>query len=321
MRSRPARALVKTGPKALVTHIPAGKRPPVLPELGQRFFKQQTRIPRKVFDARTDFGAKGDGRADDTSALQSCIDAARRWGHDAVAYLPGGDYRVSRTLTVSGADYFIGGMGVATRLNWTGAGRRRGHGMLMCRNVWCWRTSFSRRRTTRYTRIRHTASGPSSIFYDQIEVNHWNEDPPDGLVCEDLPAQAQVRLGLFSGNLRLHDCGQADIFAFVHYGPATIEGAERPQVGLHGADVSQCSVVASRRWVVCPDGARQPGSRRRRLLHGAIGPLSVVRGRKASGGRACHAGGFPRSAPRMCQSVIVRDYEGRIWIQRRRCPM
>jgi hypothetical protein len=52
-----------------------------------------------VLDARLDLGAKGDGIADDTDALQAGLDASSsRAGRTAVLYLPDGVYRVTRTL-------------------------------------------------------------------------------------------------------------------------------------------------------------------------------------------------------------------------------
>ncbi len=305
-------ALVKAGAKASVTQVPAGERQPVTPGVGQRFLSEQARIPSKVFDARADFGAKGDGKTDDTLALQNCIDAARQWGKDAIAYLPGGDYLISRTLTVSGADYFIGGMGTATRLHWSGAAGGVAIHVDTPQRVVLENFVFGPRNDT-FTRIRHTANGSSSVFYDQIEVNHWNEDPPDGLLCENLPEKAQVRFGLFNGKLRLHDCGQADIFALIHYGPATIEGAERPKSGftglmfhnaalsLPGAPVyaltvsdNQDLVVAdyymeqSARYLLCEGGKRQ-----------GTGHVTL---------------GASKISTKDVQSVTVHDYEGRIWI-------
>src|SRR4051812_45196395 len=51
--------------------------------------------PRAVMNAQKDCGAKGDGVADDTDALQLAIE---RSIENSVAYLPNGTYKVSRTL-------------------------------------------------------------------------------------------------------------------------------------------------------------------------------------------------------------------------------
>lgn len=58
-----------------------------------------------VLDARRDFGAKGDGKTDDTEALQRALDAS--CGHDPrfrgksnALFVPNGIYRVTKTLVV-----------------------------------------------------------------------------------------------------------------------------------------------------------------------------------------------------------------------------
>jgi hypothetical protein len=54
-----------------------------------------------VLDARADLGAKGDGTADDTEALQAGLDGSCGGrGGSKVLYLPDGVYRVTRTLVV-----------------------------------------------------------------------------------------------------------------------------------------------------------------------------------------------------------------------------
>ncbi len=304
---------LKTGTRASVTEIPAGQRAPVVPAAGQRFFADHARIPTQVFDAVRDFGAVGDGKVDDTLAIQRCIDAARKAGKDAIAYLPGGNYRISQTLTVTGSDYFIGGIGTATRLLWAGAATG---GVAIHvdspQRIVMENFTFAPR-DDRYTRIVQTGSGASSILYDQIATNHWNEDPPDGLRCEQLPENAKVRFGLFNGKLRLHDCGQADIFALAHYGPATLDGWELPKTGFtgfmfHNAALSfpgaplfaltvsdnQNLVVAdyymeqSARYLLCEGGKREGKG------HVTLGASKI--------------------STKDTEAITVRDYEGRIWI-------
>lgn len=59
-----------------------------------------------VLDVKRDFGAQGDGVADDTAALQSGIAASSDRGDDAgtkILFLPNGIYRVTGTLVVNAA--------------------------------------------------------------------------------------------------------------------------------------------------------------------------------------------------------------------------
>ena len=115
-----SRALVAGDNESHRYAIPAGQRRGVLRTADQRFFRSTARIPGKVFDAQRDFGAKGDGRSDDTAALQRCIDAARVHGRRAIAYLPAGVYNVTETLKITGRDYFVGGSGFLSKLYWRG---------------------------------------------------------------------------------------------------------------------------------------------------------------------------------------------------------
>lgn len=57
-----------------------------------------------VLDLKRDFGAKGDGVADDTAALQAAIEASSnrgRVGGTAVLFIPNGTYRVTSNLVVN----------------------------------------------------------------------------------------------------------------------------------------------------------------------------------------------------------------------------
>ncbi|MBE0542527.1 MAG: DUF4038 domain-containing protein [Verrucomicrobia bacterium] len=57
-----------------------------------------------VLDLKRDFGAKGDGEADDTAALQAAIEASSnrgRIGGTAVLFIPNGTYRVTSNLVVN----------------------------------------------------------------------------------------------------------------------------------------------------------------------------------------------------------------------------
>ncbi len=85
------------------------------------FMPEKVKLPGKHFDAKIDFGAKGDGQTDDTNALQQAIDAARTHGKNAIAYLPRGTYRTTRPLNVSGSGYYVGGSGLYSVVSFAGS--------------------------------------------------------------------------------------------------------------------------------------------------------------------------------------------------------
>lgn len=104
--------------------VPHGQRGPAVTSARQTFFRSDVEVSGKVFDAKRDFGAKGDGKADDTTAILATIQAARAHGKGAIAYLPNGQYLVTKTLEVTGEDYRVSGAGccwdAGTAIRWGG---------------------------------------------------------------------------------------------------------------------------------------------------------------------------------------------------------
>ena len=102
------------------------------------FAQLDTRINREFFpqsdeefvgpfgtwlNANTDFGAKGDGKTDDTRALQAAFDAVAQGNRCSTLYLPAGVYLIKKTLTIN---YHInvsviGQNPATTIIKWNGA--------------------------------------------------------------------------------------------------------------------------------------------------------------------------------------------------------
>lgn len=75
---------------------------------GRRWYREAGNGPLSV----KWFGATGNGTTDDTATIQSAITAAQITR--AGVYLPAGNYKVSRTLTVTAADVWITGAGIGS---------------------------------------------------------------------------------------------------------------------------------------------------------------------------------------------------------------
>ena len=99
------------GARPVIIEIPPGERTGAIRSASQSFLQSKVRLPRRVFDARRDFGARADGVTDDTAAIQKSIDAAAAASGDALAYLPSGIYAITRPLRIAGKDFFVGGSG------------------------------------------------------------------------------------------------------------------------------------------------------------------------------------------------------------------
>lgn len=65
---------------------------------------QELEVNTGFINAKTDFGAKGDGTTDDTVALQNAINEAV--STRTMLYIPSGDYLITQPLTITNAAYF-----------------------------------------------------------------------------------------------------------------------------------------------------------------------------------------------------------------------
>ena len=74
-------------------------------------------------DVKRDYGAVGDGLADDTAAFQQGLDEIGTSGHPAVLYVPAGTYRITQTLLLQSrmGVSFVGEDPLTTVLQWNGA--------------------------------------------------------------------------------------------------------------------------------------------------------------------------------------------------------
>ncbi len=73
-------------------------------------------------ELKRDYGAKGDGSADDSDAFQAALDALGLGGKDSVLYVTAGIYRLTRTMTVTSRInvWLLGENPATTTLKWDG---------------------------------------------------------------------------------------------------------------------------------------------------------------------------------------------------------
>ncbi len=190
-----------------------------------------------VFDARTDFGAVGNGSSNDTAAIQNCIDAARSAGNGAIAYIPAGSYKITSTLYATGTNYRIGGIGWNSSLRWGGT---LGGPLMVVSNarnitIEAIRLDSSLANDTNTIRIRHTTSDAcSSVFYDYV---HCNTGPSyyGGIEFLGLQAGNVVRVNSLRGDLSMTDCSAANILVNNVGGKIKITNpSQGPKTGYSG---------------------------------------------------------------------------------------
>lgn len=220
--------------------VPPGKRKGVIVSAHQSFLRDDARIPQRVFEAKRDFGARGDGTSDDTAAIQKTIDAASA-SRNSIAYLPSGRYVITRTLHITGRDYFVGGSGWATKLLWKGA---EGGTMVEVRapqNVTLENMDIGTHDGGAMNNARdilQTGSGASShMTYDGVYAFGMYQRQPSrkGFWFMNLGATDVVVMPHVQGNLHFINSAAATVLANCSYeGSITVEGISKARNGFLG---------------------------------------------------------------------------------------
>jgi hypothetical protein len=247
----PATAEVFARGSARVYEVPAGRRKGVVASARRSFLEDKASVPTVVFDAKRDFGAKGDAVADDTAAVQKTIDAARARGKGAIAYLPAGTYLVSDTLRIGGADYYVGGSGFRTCLRWKGPDGGTMVAVHDPQRVTLEHMGIGNHDSGMMNNgidVLQTGSGkPSSVAYDGVFVYGMYQKRPfrKGLWLRGLARGSTVVLRHLQGNLHLVDSAQGTVLAGVTYeGSIVVEGKARQRDGFLGV-LTRLSTIAT----------------------------------------------------------------------------
>lgn len=225
----------------------------------------------RIFDAKRDFGAKGDGTADDTESVRAAIAAARAEGGGAVAYLPKGIYRTTGTLAVDGSNWTLRGCGISSVILYDGDRAESAIVVKDANRVELALFRVQNRETffgdhkcvwdgakganvlhlggTRENRVTYR-----EVFaYGKYEPSDLRNVMREGFVFQDLTAQDKVNLHYVEGNLRFENCGDATVVGGVCYeGAIVVDGATGS--GFLGCQTRLATLVA------CPLVVRKNGS-------------------------------------------------------------
>lgn len=248
--------LLNTVEGSRVIEIPGGQLTGSLRTASRRFLKSGTITYGKVFDAKRDFGARGDFQTDDTVAIQKTIAAAQTQGNGAIAYLPTGRYLTTSTLELSGRNYVLAGSGLRTAIVWRGP---EGGTTLEVRNPQevtvaniC--IGFHEPETGKGAiDILQVGTGtPSSIAYDSVWVwgMYQRNALEHGLHLRNLGENDRVNFRQFNGNLRIADSAMATVFLGLTYeGSIVVEGKSPARKGFIGGCVRLATQSDPAAWI------------------------------------------------------------------------
>ena len=236
-----AAAVFQPGHSARLCEIPAGQRQGTTLSPERHFLKSNVTVSGRVFDAKRDFGAKGDGTNDDTAALQQAIDAARTHGHGAIAYLPSGTYVISATLRLSGGGYSVGGSGWNSRLVWRGAEGGTMVAVDAPQDLTLEHLNVGSHDAGTMNNaidiLQEGSAGPSRMTYDGVYAYGMYQKKPfiKGLHFRNLGPAEAVWMPHVQGNLHVTDCAQATILGGCTYeGSIVVDGKDLRRSGMLG---------------------------------------------------------------------------------------
>ncbi|MFO1498844.1 MAG: glycosyl hydrolase family 28-related protein [Verrucomicrobiota bacterium] len=244
------RAALTQGARPRLVNIPRGERRGVVRSANQRFLTSEARMPGRVFDARRDFGAAGDGVADDTRAIQRSIEAAAGAAGNAIAYLPSGRYVIRETLRLTGKEFTVGGSGWCTQLIWKGTEggvmvEVRDADRVVLENLMV--GAHDAGPMNNGIDIHQLGSGGAShVTYDGVYVFGMYQKAPlrQGLRFTNLGPSDTVVLPHVQGNLRFVNCGRATVLANCSYeGSVVVEGKAKIRDGFLGFQTRLATVV------------------------------------------------------------------------------
>lgn len=248
--------LYQAAESAKIVEVPPTSLGGVVKSANQSFLKSQVKVPGKVFDAKRDFGAKGDGSTDDTAAIIKAIEAARAHGKGAIAYLPGGRYAVSETLTLTGSDYYFGGSGYRTALVWKGKAGGTTIDIHDPNGITLENISVGHHDCgvgDNAIDIQQTGTGkPSLMTYDRVWVWGMYQSKPleRGLRLVNLGKQDRVLFREVNGNLHAIDSAQANIYLRLSYeGTILVAGKSPERGGFIGGGVRLGTVTDPAIWL------------------------------------------------------------------------
>lgn len=225
--------VVEPGMTGIVHRVASDRAVAPLIGLGQTFLRDSNDPVGRILDVKEDCGAAGNGRWDDTSSIQRCLDRAASGSEYTTVYFPSGRYRVSRPLQIGdGARFRVEGTGWHSQVVWSG---QLPGSVLQIHNpdgAAVEHMTFGG--PTGTVSLHQTGTRPGSIKYHNVFGYFDDERRNQVILLDRLPAGTVVQADHLDGRVVIRDSSQATILLGLLISvQLTVEG-HSPQSGFLG---------------------------------------------------------------------------------------
>ncbi len=283
------------------------------------------------------YSADKTGTTNASPAIQSAITAAQTANNGSVVYIPGGFYKISSTLTATDGNYTIQGAGFITQLCWYGGSGGTMMTVTSPQNITVERLQLAALNNilgasgysasdpitdpTTVTGLKETATGVSSIVYDDVYYDSFQEGNrgatgPDGdgpgIVLSNLPSGSTVVMPHPLAPLTVQNCGPAVVFSnYLGLGgilSVSGTGAKTGFLGVNIAEGGQTENTSDYNIVVTDNQDLVVGGF---YSEQTYNNLNLQRGGGTGTGRVTIEG-FSASTTGLTTSININNYSGRL---------
>ena len=208
--SKSTKKLINTGFNTKSQVIARENPPPTLLKPDQLFLRNEITQAEKIIDVKNDCGAKGDGKKDDTNAIQKCLEIAHKSNVSSLVYFPSGKYMVSRTLNVpEDAEFTINGTGWHSQIILSG---KTPGTLLHIKNPSGLNIShLALGGPSKTTTLHQSGNKAGLVRYHNVFGYHDDERKDVEMVFDQLTENIIVLSDLLDGRIRISNSSQATI--------------------------------------------------------------------------------------------------------------
>lgn len=225
--------VVAAGPNGIVNQVATNRNVAPLVNLEQKFLRGSNDPAGRILDVKEDCGAAGNGRRDDTAAIQHCLNRAATFDDYTTVYFPSGIYPVTKTIrTTPGARFRIEGTGWHSRIIWSG--KLPGTALHIHDPDGMTVEHLTLGGPSGSVTLRQTGTGLGRIKYHNVFGYHDGEARNQVILLDKLPAGTVVLADHIDGRFTVRDSSEATVLlGFLVSVRLTVEG-NSPQTGFLG---------------------------------------------------------------------------------------